>query len=79
MTVSDARRGETGRALLEGLNSLRRQHRYVEDCWYSCPKAADGCCNDLAGDECDCGADEHNARIDALCALVDRELLGGQP
>ena len=45
------------------LAESRRSHYYCEDCWYSCPKAPDGCCNDAAGDECDCGADEWNARI----------------
>lgn len=44
----------------------RKQHYYCEDSWYSCPKATDGCANDSAGDECNCGADEHNANVDAL-------------
>lgn len=44
----------------------KRTHTYCEDGWYSCPKAEDGCYNDARGPECDCGADEHNAEVDAL-------------
>lgn len=58
--------------LIGGLRRLRREHRYVDDCWYSCPKAEDGCCDDSAGDECNCGADIHNALVDELIALVER-------
>lgn len=57
------------RALAE---SLRIRHLNVEDCWYSCPKSEDGCCNDNYADgECICGADDHNARVDALLLLID--------
>lgn len=56
--------------LIGGLRRLRRQHRYVEDCWYSCPKATDGCCNDAEGDDCNCGADTHNALVDSLLNLL---------
>jgi len=56
-------------ALSAGLERLaalaKRSHYYCEDEWYSCPKAEDGCAN-----ECDCGADEHNAEVDALMALL---------
>lgn len=55
------------RELIIELASLaRKQHYYCEDSWYSCPKATDGCANDSVGDECNCGADEHNAKVDAL-------------
>ena len=57
-------------ALNDGLERLavlaKRDHYYCEDGWYSCPKAKDGCDNDTRGPECDCGADEHNAEVDAL-------------
>jgi len=43
-----------------------KSHYYCEDCFYSCPKAEDGCCDDDSGDECRCGADEHNAKVDEL-------------
>jgi len=31
-----------------------------EDSWYSCPKSPDGCSNDRAGSNCNCGADTFN-------------------
>lgn len=40
-----------------------RSHHYCEDTWYSCPKAPEGCANDAEGDECNCGADEHNSKV----------------
>ena len=61
-------------ALSAGLERLaalaKRSHYYCEDSWYSCPKAEDGCANESRGHECDCGADEHNAEVDALMALL---------
>ncbi len=41
-------------------------HYYCEDPWYSCPKAEDGCANDAAGTECDCG---YEGRVQKLIAL----------
>jgi hypothetical protein len=49
----------------KGLESLRLQHRYCEDSWYSCPMHPDGCA-DGTQKGCNCGAAEHNAKIDAL-------------
>lgn len=58
---------EDKQKLIKELASLaRREHYYCEDSWYSCPKETDGCANDAMGDECNCGADEHNAKVDAL-------------
>ncbi len=59
--------------LVEELTKLaKRNHYYCEDTWYSCPKAEDGCANEGAGDECNCGADEHNAEVAAAYVkLVD--------
>lgn len=49
------------------LKALAMQSHYsCEDCWYSCPKSTGGCCNDAEGDECNCGADAHNAMVEAL-------------
>jgi len=48
------------------LERLRQAHRYCDDCWYSCPKNPDGCCDYLAGNECNCGADEHNTVLDKV-------------
>jgi len=61
----------TQAAGLERLASLaKRGHTYCEDGWYSCPKAEDGCADENRGPECDCGADEHNAEVDALMTLL---------
>jgi hypothetical protein len=46
--------------------SLKRRHRYCEDSWYSCPMAEGGCADDDAGDKCNCGAEEYNAKIDEI-------------
>jgi hypothetical protein len=45
------------------LEKLRIAHYSCEDNWYSCPKSEDGCCNDM-WDECNCGADKHNAILE---------------
>ena len=61
-----ARRDEIITRLKEVLPTLKISHYYCEDCWYSCPKEEDGCCNEAEGEDCNCGADEHNSKIDAL-------------
>ena len=61
-----ARRDEVISRLKETLPTLKISHNYCDDCWYSCPKAEGGCCNDAEGEHCNCGADKHNAIIDAL-------------
>ena len=54
--------------LLAELKELAiREHYYCEDEWYSCPLADDGCLNDdVDPNECDCGADEHNAKVEDI-------------
>lgn len=56
--------------ILAELEKLRQHHVYCEDCWYSCPKAEDSCCDDRQGNECNCGADEHNAILDGIIAYM---------
>ena len=57
--------------VLERLALLaKRGHTYCEDGWYSCPKDKDGCLNHSRGPECDCGADAHNAEVDALMEIL---------
>ena len=52
------------RRLRAALEAARRPHYVCEDCWYSCPKSG-YCCNDeTPPNKCNCGADEHNAKID---------------
>ena len=63
--------------LLSGLYRMaelaKRPHYYCEDGWYSCPLAEYGCYNDsIPKDECTCGADNHNAEVDALLSSLIR-------
>jgi hypothetical protein len=55
---------------VETLKNNRRTHYYCEDKWYSCPKHEEGCANDDAGVECDCGADKANEEIDAVIVAI---------
>ena len=49
---------------------IARPHTYCEDCWYSCPLAEDGCCDDSQpSDKCTCGRDAEVERI--IAALVE--------
>ncbi len=62
--------------LLEEVGRLKklahRGHTYCEDGWYSCPKAEDGCLDERAGDDCNCGADEHNAEVETARATEEK-------
>ena len=60
--------------IADKLPETKRSHYYCEDCWYSCPKSEDGCCNEAEGDECNCGADKVNAIIDGLVAIAQEVL-----
>jgi hypothetical protein len=57
---------EWAREARKVLESSRMSHHYCEDSWYSCPKAEGGCSNDEVGEDCNCGADEHNGNIENL-------------
>jgi hypothetical protein len=62
---------DTTRDLIQQLAGLaRRKHYTCEDSWYNCPQSECGSANDNAGAECDCGADEHNAKVDAIWAAL---------
>lgn len=46
-------------------------HYYCDDCWYSCPLAEDGCCNEAyAKDECTCGYDKRVDHIEAALRQI---------
>ena len=60
------------RMVLRLAELARRGHYYCEDTWYSCPKHPEGCANDSAGTERDCGADKINAEVDAILALLSQ-------
>jgi len=49
---------------IDTLQNARRKHFYCEDTYYSCPKHEDGCADDRQPDECNCGADKLNSKID---------------
>lgn len=67
---------EENRRLREALEAARVSHHGCEDTWYSCPKHSDGCAdNRYSENECNCGADKHNAAIDTALQspTVNRE------
>jgi len=50
-------------------------HYYCEDCWYSCPKSKDGCCDNSQGDECNCNAEIEQEKLKAFIdSLIDKLL-----
>jgi len=55
---------------LEALEGNKRTHYYCEDSWYSCPQHPEGCADDAAGNECNCGANAVNVEIDAAVAAL---------
>lgn len=77
----DALAGQVA-ALREALKASRRTHMDVDgDPWFSCPMARGGSClrHDMDGRcpcGCTCGADEHNASIDAALAAAGGEAQG---
>lgn len=56
-----------------------RPHNSCDDSWYSCPKHPEGCANDDAGTDCNCGADAHNAEVEAAAKALSLALLGARP
>jgi hypothetical protein len=52
------------------VNKLTLQHHQCEDSWYSCPKSEDGCCDENAGDKCNCGAEEHNNQVNRVIEII---------
>jgi hypothetical protein len=57
--------------IIKQLKKLRIDHFECEDRFYSCPKSRNGCYNDCAGNSCDCGADNHNARINKIISYIN--------
>ena len=54
--------------VIKKIESLKRQHYYCEDTWYSCPKHPNGCADETEPDECNCGADKYNDLVDEIVA-----------
>ncbi len=61
-------------ALIELAKSLKVQHSTCDDCWYSCPMSGECCDESKSG--CDCIAEQHNARVDALIAALSGSVGG---
>ena len=59
--------------LEEALRDAKVSHYICEDPWYSCPLSEEGCANEFAGKDCDCGAESHNSKIDAALAAKPGE------
>lgn len=55
-------------ARISSLIEQARQEHFLsdEDCWYACPKSGNCCDPAKPKDQCNCGADAHNAWIDEL-------------
>lgn len=52
--------------------AIEQTHVDCDDGWYSCPKSFSGCLDDQAGPECNCGADEWNARVRAAKDILEK-------
>ena len=62
--------------LVKALKVCKISHNDCEDKWYACPKSSGGCADERQGDDCNCGADQHNAAVDsALSAAKERGFL----
>lgn len=61
------------RDLIDRLTALATVFHYgCEDRWYSCPQHPDGCDNDNAGAECNCGAEAHNKLVAQLAMEIGK-------
>ena len=58
--------------IIKELESLRRSHYHCEDGWYNYPAHPDGSLNPEEDTECNCGADEYNAKLDEIIAEVHK-------
>jgi hypothetical protein len=68
--MNDARRAE-----LEAVaKQLAGNHYDCEDCWYSCPLSADGCCNENQEKVCTCGVESRRTQILEALQQVEREV-----
>ena len=56
--------------IVDKLNSLKINHYICDDPWYSCPFSSEGCANENEPHECNCGASDQKAKIDAIIAFA---------
>lgn len=67
---------ELEKLILELGELAHRSHFWVdEDNWYSCPKAPDGCADDTVDPDCNCGADEHNTKVDEILKQIRLQII----
>ena len=59
-------------------NAIDSPHYACDDCWYSCPKGPDGCCDErVPKDQCTCGKDGMDALLrDVLTVLQGKGAMG---
>lgn len=75
--MSERHNAELGQLVDELAKLARQQHYYCDDCWYTCPAHPEGTANDFKErGVCDCGANEHNAVVDALRSRIAAALQG---
>jgi hypothetical protein len=57
---------------IEQLIAMKEEKHYEckDDEYYSCPKSDNGCGDDMAGPECDCGLDKRHAKIDQVIRIL---------
>lgn len=67
---------ETLKANIINLAEQAMQSHYTcEDAWYNCPLSEEGSLNEFkTNGQCDCGADEHNAKVQLLIDSILGEL-----
>ena len=53
------------------VKAFTRKHYSCEDFWYSCPKAPEGCANEGAGSDCNCGADIWNEEVKSFAGSLE--------
>jgi len=61
--------------IITALKALYREHHYGDDCWYTCPAHPEGCCDSTQGKSCNCGAEEHNRKLDDIILRVKNNYL----
>lgn len=61
--------------LYNDIEKLKMHHYTCDDDWHSCPKSEEGCGNELQGDECTCGAEYTNDKIDSVLNKIKQILL----
>lgn len=63
---------EVESAIAALISLAKLEHYNCElDTWYGCPLSVDGCSQDIPK-VCNCGADEHNRKVDEVAAKLNK-------